>query len=110
MKAVWNNQVIAQSSEGFTVEGNAYFPPESLKREFLKDSPTQTTCHWKGLASYYTVEVDGQSNPDAAWTYREPKPAAQPIKDYVAFWRGVEIVPETGDRFVPMEPTGVKVC
>ncbi|MBI4175195.1 DUF427 domain-containing protein [Candidatus Berkelbacteria bacterium] len=110
MKAVWNNHVIAHSAEGYMVEGNAYFPPESVRREFLKDSPTHSTCHWKGDASYYTIEAGGQSNQDAAWTYRDPKPAASTIKNYVAFWRGVEVVPESDDQFAKMEPDGARVC
>lgn len=93
MKAIWNGQVIAESDDTVVVEGNHYFPPESVKREFLQDSPTHTTCPWKGVASYYSLVVDGQINKDAAWYYPAPKDAAKQIKGYVAFWRGVEVVP-----------------
>jgi uncharacterized protein (DUF427 family) len=91
MKAIWNNQVIAQSDDTIVVENNHYFPKKSVKAEFLKDSSTHTTCPWKGLASYYTLDVDGQQNTDAAWYYPAPKDAAANIKDYVAFWKGVKI-------------------
>lgn len=90
-KAIWNNQVIAESDSTEIVEGNHYFPKESVKEEFLQPSDMQTTCFWKGEASYYSLEVDGQSNADAAWTYPEPKEAAANIKDHVAFWRGVTV-------------------
>lgn len=92
MKAIWNNQVIAESTETKVVEGNHYFPSESVKREYLNGSDTHSTCPWKGEASYYSLEVDGQENSDAAWYYPEPKEAASHIKDHVAFWKGVEIV------------------
>lgn len=91
MKAIWNNQVIAESDNTVVVERNHYFPKESVKAEFLKDSPVHTTCPWKGLASYYTLDVDGKENPDAAWYYPAPKDAAANIKDHVAFWKGVQI-------------------
>jgi len=91
MKALWNNQVIAESNDTVVVENNHYFPKSSVKAEFLKDSNTHSTCPWKGLASYYTLEVDGKQNPDAAWYYPEPKEAAANIKDHVAFWKGVKI-------------------
>jgi uncharacterized protein (DUF427 family) len=93
MKAVWNGTVLAESSHTVVVEGNHYFPPESLRRDFFKPSPTQTVCGWKGTANYYTIEVDGQVNPDAAWYYPEPLPAARQITGHVAFWRGVQVVP-----------------
>jgi uncharacterized protein (DUF427 family) len=73
------------------IEGNQYFPIEAVRRDYLKASDTHTTCHWKGLASYYNVEVDGKVNQDAAWYYPEPKDAAKEIKDYVAFWHGVTV-------------------
>lgn len=92
MKAIWNKQVIAESDDIINVEGNAYFPVESVKKEFLKESATQTVCHWKGTASYYTLEVDGKSNEDAAWYYPEPRSLADGIKGRVAFWKGVEVV------------------
>lgn len=93
MKAIWNGQVIAESEQTIVVEGSHYFPAESVKREFLQDSPTHTTCPWKGRASYYNVVVDGQTNKDAAWYYPMPKDAAKQIKGYVAFWRGVKVSP-----------------
>ena len=91
MKATWNNVTIAESDDTVIVEGNHYFPPESIKREHFRDSATHTTCPWKGQASYYNVVVDGQVNKDAAWYYPDPKPAAAEIKDRVAFWRGVKV-------------------
>ena len=93
MKAIWNDVTLAQSDETIVVEGNHYFPPDSVKREYLKESDTHTTCPWKGEASYYTVVVGDAVNKDAAWYYPEPKEAAHQIKDYVAFWKGVEVVP-----------------
>jgi len=92
-KAVWNNRVIARADRVETVEGNAYFPADSVDSTFLKPSSTTSECHWKGTASYYSLVVDGRENPDAAWTYRNPKPAAVNIKDMIAFWRGVEVTP-----------------
>lgn len=91
MKAIWKNQVIAESDETVQVEGNHYFPASSVKQEFLKPSDTHTVCPWKGTASYYTLEVNGEKNKDAAWYYPEPKDAAKEIKDHVAFWKGVEV-------------------
>jgi uncharacterized protein (DUF427 family) len=90
-KALWNGAVIAESDRCVVVEGNQYFPPESVKREFLQASETHTVCPWKGTASYYNVVVDGQTNKDAAWYYPEPKPAAAQIRDHVAFWHGVTV-------------------
>ncbi len=91
MKAIWNGQTIAESNDTIVVENNHYFPKESVKPEFLSASQTHTTCPWKGLASYYSLTVDGKDNPDAAWYYPEPKPAASQIKDRVAFWKGVKV-------------------
>ena len=91
MKAIWNGQIIAESDKTKNVEGNAYFPPDSVHKEFLKSSDTQTVCHWKGTASYYDVAVDGQVNKDAAWYYPDPSDKAAPIKNYIAFWRGVKV-------------------
>jgi len=91
MKALWNGRVIAESNDTIVVENNHYFPKDSVKAEFLKTTDTHTTCPWKGLASYYTLDVDGKQNRDAAWYYPEPKDAAKNIKDYVAFWKGVQI-------------------
>jgi uncharacterized protein (DUF427 family) len=90
-KAIWENEVIAESNRTVEVEGNQYFPPDAIKPEFLRPSEQHTTCPWKGLASYYNVEVKGKSNPNAAWYYPEPKPAAKQIKGYVAFWKGVTV-------------------
>jgi uncharacterized protein (DUF427 family) len=92
MKAIWNGAVLAESDHTVVVEGNHYFPPDSVRREYFRPSDTHTTCPWKGLASYYHIEVGGQLNRDAAWYYPEPKPAAAQIRDHVAFWRGVQVV------------------
>jgi uncharacterized protein (DUF427 family) len=89
--ARWNGQIIAQTQEHELVEGNIYFPPQSIRREFFKESPTHTTCAWKGEASYYSVVVDGKTNEDAAWFYATPKDAAKNITNHVAFWKGVEV-------------------
>ncbi|MGB2736432.1 MAG: DUF427 domain-containing protein [Candidatus Nanopelagicales bacterium] len=91
MKATWNGEVIAESDNTIVVEGNHYFPPDSVKREFLSDSATTSVCPWKGTASYHTLMVDGETNPDAAWYYPQPKDAAAQIADHLAFWRGVEV-------------------
>lgn len=91
MKAIWNGQTIAESNATVVVENNHYFPKESVNAGYLTDSQTHTTCPWKGLASYYSLTVDGQTNPDAAWYYPEPKPAANQIKGYLAFWKGVKV-------------------
>jgi uncharacterized protein (DUF427 family) len=85
--------VLAESDDTVVVEGNHYFPVTSIKREFFKDSATHSVCPWKGTASYYSIEVDGQPNPDAAWYYPEPKDEAKQIKDRVAFWKGVQVSP-----------------
>lgn len=90
-KAVWNDTVIAESETFINIEGNVYFPPETIKKEYFKESATHTTCPWKGEANYYNLEVNGKSNPDAAWYYPTPKDAAKQIKNYVAFWKGVKI-------------------
>jgi uncharacterized protein (DUF427 family) len=91
MKAIWNNQVIAESNETISLENNQYFPVEAVKPDFLVPSATHTVCPWKGEASYYTLAVNGKQNPDAAWYYPDPKPAAGQIKNYVAFWKGVQV-------------------
>lgn len=91
MKAVWRGKVLAESDETVVVEGNHYFPADSIRREYFAGSATHTTCPWKGVASYYDVVVDGETNRDAAWFYPEPKEAAAQIKDRVAFWRGVTV-------------------
>jgi uncharacterized protein (DUF427 family) len=91
MKAVWNGAVLAESDRTVVVEGNHYFPPDAINSEHFKPSDTQTVCGWKGTASYYTIEVGGKQNPDAAWYYPEPKDAAKPIAGHVAFWKGVAV-------------------
>ncbi|NHT78983.1 DUF427 domain-containing protein [Rhizobiaceae bacterium CRRU44] len=91
MKATWNGAIIAESDDTVIVEGNHYFPIGSVKNEYLRSSQNKSSCPWKGQASYYTLEVDGQKNADAAWFYAEPKPAANEIKDRVAFWKGVQV-------------------
>jgi uncharacterized protein (DUF427 family) len=91
MKASWNGQVLAESKETVVVEGNHYFPPDAIRRDFFSESSSHTTCPWKGRASYYNIEVDGAQSADAAWYYPEPKSAAEHIKNYVAFGRGVRV-------------------
>ena len=91
MKAIWNGTVLAESDDTVVVEGNHYFPPEALNRAYFVESDHQTRCPWKGLASYYTVEVDGEQNANAAWYYPDPSDAARQIKDHVAFWKGVQV-------------------
>lgn len=91
MKAIWNNQVIAESDNTIVVERNHYFPKGSVNALFLQPSATNTVCPWKGIASYHTLVVDGLQNTDAAWYYPEPSEAAAHIKDHVAFWKGVLI-------------------
>lgn len=91
MKAIWNGEVIAESSETVVVEGNHYFPVDSVRRDYLRESDHHSTCPWKGEASYYHLEVDGKRNDNAAWFYPAPKEAAAEIKDRVAFWKGVEV-------------------
>ncbi len=89
--AIWNGVTLATSDQTIEVEGNAYFPPDSLNKTYFKPSRTHTTCGWKGEASYFNIEVGDQKNPDAAWFYPEPKEAAKAIKGYVAFWKGVKV-------------------
>ena len=91
MKAVWNDTVIAQSEATRVVEGNHYFPPESLIREHFRASEKRTVCPWQGEASYYHIVVGESVNQDAAWYYPEPKEAAREIQNHVAFWKGVEV-------------------
>ena len=92
MKAIWNNQVIAESDDIIKVEGNSYFPIESINKEFLSASNKRTVCPGKGTASYYSLKVDGAENQDAAWYYEDPRPLADGIKGRVAFWKGVEVL------------------
>ena len=91
MKATWNGQIVAESDDIVTVEGNAYFPVASLRTEFVQPSSHSSVCPWKGTANYYSLEVNGKRNENAAWFYPEPKSAASQIKGYVAFWKGVRV-------------------
>jgi uncharacterized protein (DUF427 family) len=90
-KAIWNGKVLAESDETIVVEGNHYFPPESVNKEHFNESDTHSVCPWKGTASYFNVEVDGETNQDAAWYYPDAKYAAKKFENYVAFWKGVEV-------------------
>ncbi|EDX74542.1 conserved domain protein [Coleofasciculus chthonoplastes PCC 7420] len=90
-KAIWNDTVLAESNNCQIVEGNYYFPPDSINQEYFKESSTHTSCPWKGQANYYTIEVDGQQNKDAAWYYPQAKEKAKIFEGYVAFWRGVKV-------------------
>ncbi|NER18851.1 DUF427 domain-containing protein [Spongiivirga citrea] len=92
MKAIWNDTVIAESNETVVVENNHYFPHDSIKKEFYKSSNTHSVCPWKGQAHYYSLEVNGKENTDAAWFYPEVSELAKGIKNYVAFWKGVQVV------------------
>src|SRR5262249_38955779 len=91
MKAIWHNTTLAESDNTIVIEGNHYFPPDSINKGLFQNSDTHTTCPWKGVASYYSVVVNGETNKDAAWYYPDPKDAAKEIKNYVAFWRGVQV-------------------
>jgi len=91
MKAIWHDAVLAESDDTIVIEGNHYFPPKAINPEYFEQSGSHTTCPWKGEASYYNIVVDGQQNEDAAWYYPQPKQAAEQIKDYVAFWKGVKV-------------------
>ncbi len=91
MKAIWNGEKIAESDETIKVEGNHYFPRKAVNMGFLVPSETETFCSWKGVASYYTIDIDGEINRDACWYYAEPKEAAEHIRGHLAFWRGVEV-------------------
>jgi uncharacterized protein (DUF427 family) len=92
MKAVWNDKTLAESADIVIVEGNNYFPPDSIRKEFFTSSDTHTTCGWKGIASYYNIMVDGKENKDAAWYYPSPSELAKSIKDRIAFWKGVQFL------------------
>ena len=92
MKAIWNNEILAESDKTVVVEGNHYFPDDSINKEFFKRSETHTVCGWKGTASYYDVVANGKTNKDAAWFYPTPKDDAKEIENHVAFWKGVEVV------------------
>lgn len=91
--AKWNGVILAESDDVKEIEGNLYFPPESVKMEYFRESDTRSTCPWKGLAFYYDLVVNEEVNSDAAWSYPEPKPAATEITKHFAFWKGVEITP-----------------
>ncbi len=91
VQAIWNNTVIAESDKTELVDGNHYFPPSSLKREFFSESDETSVCGWKGTANYYDVIVDGQTNTGAAWFYATPKEQVANLKDHVAFWKGVQV-------------------
>lgn len=91
MKAIWNDTVLAESDDIVRVEGNAYFPEDSIWHEHFKLTEARSLCHWKGTARYYDITVDGQTNRGAAWTYPDPSPGASKIKDRVAFWKGVKL-------------------
>ena len=92
MKAIWQGAVLAESDDTIVVEGNHYFPPDSIDDSYFQPSQTHTVCPWKGQASYYDLVVDGDTNRDAAWSYPETKEAADQIRGYVAFWRGVDVI------------------
>lgn len=91
MKAVWNGAVVAESHDTVVVEGNHYFPRDAVRADVLRPSSSSTTCAWKGRASYYSLDVDGQVNEDAAWFYPEPRPGAEAVAGRIAFWRGVQV-------------------
>ncbi len=91
MKAIWNGKVLAESGDTIPIEGNEYFPPDSINTEYFQPSETHTVCPWKGTASYYDIVVDGETNGDAAWYYLETKEAAREIEGYIAFWKGVVV-------------------
>lgn len=93
MKAIWNGAVIAESDDTIVIENNHYFPPQSVKTEYLKESSMTSICPWKGRAAYHNVVVEGETNKNAAWYYPAPKEAANEIKDYIAFWKGVDVQP-----------------
>ena len=91
MKAIWNGKIIAESNNTIIIENNHYFPADSINKEFFESSETSTACPWKGQASYYSINIDSAKNIDAAWYYPNPKAMAEEIKNYVAFWKGVEV-------------------
>jgi uncharacterized protein (DUF427 family) len=91
MRAIWNGEIIAESYDTVVVEGNHYFPVDSVRLELLEPTPTHTRCLWKGTASYYSIKIGDKVNEDAAWCYPDPSPAAAVIKDRIAFWRGVKV-------------------
>jgi uncharacterized protein (DUF427 family) len=92
MKAMWKDVILAESKSTIEIEGNHYFPPESIDRRFFRDSTTHTRCSWKGSASYYTIKIEDELNQDSAWYYPEPLDKVRHIKNYVAFWKGIKVV------------------
>ena len=92
MKAIWNGVILAESDQTIVVEGNHYFPPDTIKKEFFRKSNTKTTCGWKGVANYFSITVNDNINIDCAWYYPEPRKASENIKNHVAFWKGVKTV------------------
>ena len=92
MKTIWNNKILAESADTIIIEGNHYFPASSIKKEFFKNSGTQSICPWKGTASYYSLEVDGETNEDVAWYYPNASAEAKNIEGHIAFWKGVQII------------------
>lgn len=97
IRATWNGEVLAESDRTVMVEGNHYFPPSSVRMQYMQDSPAHTRCPWKGKASYYDIVVDGQTNRAGAWYYPKPWPLARKLRDHVAFWQGV-VIEETAAR------------
>ena len=91
VNAIWNGEVLAESDQTILVEGNHYFPPNSISEEYFFESESHTICGWKGIASYYDIHVNGETNKNAAWYYPSPQPAAEKISGYIAFWHGVEV-------------------
>lgn len=91
MKAIWNGVVVAESNETVVIEGNHYFPPSTINKEYFTSTDTHTVCPWKGTASYYSLVVNGETNEDAAWYYPEVSSMASKIKGYIAFWKGVKV-------------------
>ena len=91
VKAIWNGAVLAESDQTIMVEGNHYFPPASIHQEYFVESDSHTICSWKGVASYYDIQVDGKTNNNAAWYYLAPQPAAEKITGHIAFWHGVQV-------------------
>lgn len=107
VKAVWNGATLAESNDTVVVEGNHYFPPDSIHREYFLESSHHSVCPWKGRASYYTIAVSGETNSDAAWFYPDAKPAAKEIRDRVAFWQGVKVVPSDAGTRTQENPSAV---
>lgn len=108
VQAIWNDAVLAESSETGVMEGNHYFPPEAINREYFRESGHHSMCYWKGLASYYDLVVDGKENRNAAWYYPDTSQAAQQIAGYVAFWNGVKVQRAPGESELEDSEHGVK--